>query len=73
MTVRELPQEVLRRAAVVYVRQSTGLQVQENLESQRRQYDLVETSAALWVSRRERVRRGSWPVCQWHDGPAGVS
>lgn len=42
MTVRELPQEALRRAAVVYVRQSTGVQVLENLESQRRQYDLVE-------------------------------
>lgn len=42
MTVRELPKEALQRAAVVYVRQSTGIQVQENLESQRRQYALVE-------------------------------
>jgi len=39
---RELPPGVLARRAVVYVRQSTGLQVQENLESKRRQYGLVE-------------------------------
>ncbi len=37
-----LPGTVLRRKAVVYVRQSTQTQVQNNLESQRRQYDLVE-------------------------------
>ena len=37
-----LPATVLRRKAVVYVRQSTQTQVQNNLESQRRQYDLVE-------------------------------
>jgi len=37
-----LPAEVLRRKAVVYVRQSSQTQVQVNLESQRRQYDLVE-------------------------------
>ena len=37
-----LPAAVLRRKAVVYVRQSTQSQVQHNLESQRRQYDLVE-------------------------------
>ena len=42
MTLRELPKEALARSAVVYVRQSTGMQVQENLESQRRQYELVE-------------------------------
>src|ERR1700687_472284 len=35
-----LPATVLRRKAVVYVRQSTQTQVQTNLESQRRQYDL---------------------------------
>ena len=33
---------VLRRKAVVYVRQSTQAQVQINLESQRRQYELVD-------------------------------
>jgi len=37
-----LPAAILRRKAVVYVRQSTQTQVQTNLESQRRQYDLVE-------------------------------
>jgi DNA invertase Pin-like site-specific DNA recombinase len=37
-----LPASVLRRKAVVYVRQSSQTQVQTNLESQRRQYDLVE-------------------------------
>jgi DNA invertase Pin-like site-specific DNA recombinase len=43
MTSTELlPAAILRRKAVVYVRQSTQSQVQTNLESQRRQYDLVE-------------------------------
>jgi DNA invertase Pin-like site-specific DNA recombinase len=37
-----LPATVLTRKAVVYVRQSTQAQVQMNLESQRRQYELVE-------------------------------
>jgi DNA invertase Pin-like site-specific DNA recombinase len=37
-----LPAAVLKRKAVVYVRQSTQTQVQTNLESQRRQYDLVD-------------------------------
>jgi DNA invertase Pin-like site-specific DNA recombinase len=36
-----LPATVLKRKAVVYVRQSTQIQVQSNLESQRRQYELV--------------------------------
>src|SRR5712664_766403 len=39
-----LPAAVLKRKAVVYVRQSTLAQVQSNLESQRRQYDLVEVA-----------------------------
>ena len=39
-----LPASVVRRKAVVYVRQSTPGQVQGNLESQRRQYDLVEVA-----------------------------
>lgn len=39
-----LPASVLQRKAVVYVRQSTPMQVQVNLESQRRQYDLVEVA-----------------------------
>ena len=37
-----LPSVVLKRKAVVYVRQSTQAQVQNNLESQRRQYELVD-------------------------------
>ena len=36
----------LARAAVVYVRQSTMAQVVDNLESQRRQYDLAGTAKA---------------------------
>lgn len=45
MTSAELlPAAVLRRKAVVYVRQSTQAQVQTNLESQRRQYELVEVA-----------------------------
>jgi hypothetical protein len=42
MTGAELiPRQLLKRKAVVYVRQSTQSQVMVNLESQRRQYDLV--------------------------------
>jgi len=37
-----LPVSLLKRKAVVYVRQSTAAQVQSNLESQRRQYELVD-------------------------------
>lgn len=37
-----LPAALLKRKAVVYVRQSTQAQVQMNLESKRRQYELVE-------------------------------
>ena len=39
-----LPATLLSRKAVVYVRQSTQTQVQTNLESKRRQYDLVEAA-----------------------------
>lgn len=42
MSAELLPEALLKRKAVVYVRQSTQTQVQNNLESQRRQYDLVE-------------------------------
>jgi DNA invertase Pin-like site-specific DNA recombinase len=38
----ELPESVVSRRAVIYVRQSSGIQVQENLESQRRQYELSD-------------------------------
>src|SRR3982075_4188174 len=37
-----IPAAVLKRKAVVYVRQSTQSQVMTNLEGQRRQYDLVD-------------------------------
>jgi excisionase family DNA binding protein len=39
-----LPDAVLRRKAVVYVRQSTQAQVQTNTESRRRQYELVDVA-----------------------------
>lgn len=38
----KLSAKVIERRAIVYVRQSTGVQVEENLESQRRQYNLVD-------------------------------
>src|SRR6476620_7218307 len=43
----QLPPALLKRKAVVYVRQSTQAQVQLNLESQRRQYELVD-EAKRW-------------------------
>lgn len=43
-TSEPLPASVTRRKAIVYVRQSTPGQVQENLESQRRQYGLAEVA-----------------------------
>ena len=39
-----LPAAVLRRKAVVYIRQSTQAQVQTNVESTRRQYELVDVA-----------------------------
>lgn len=39
-----IPASVLMRKAIVYVRQSTQSQVMTNLESQRRQYDLVDVA-----------------------------
>lgn len=39
--------EHLERGALVYIRQSTAAQVAENLESQRRQYALVDTARAM--------------------------
>lgn len=44
MSAEILPAALIKRKAVVYVRQSTPTQVQTNLESQRRQYDLVEVA-----------------------------
>jgi DNA invertase Pin-like site-specific DNA recombinase len=39
-----LPAAILQRKTVVYVRQSTQAQVETNLESQRRQYELVDVA-----------------------------
>ena len=45
MTSAEMiPAAILKRKAVVYVRQSTQSQVMTNLEGQRRQYDLVDVA-----------------------------
>lgn len=44
-----LPATVLKRKGVVYVRQSTPGQVQNNLESQRSLYELVDV-ARRWGS-----------------------
>jgi excisionase family DNA binding protein len=44
MSAELLPETLLKRKAIVYVRQSTQTQVQTNLESQRRQYELVEVA-----------------------------
>lgn len=38
----DLPDNVRQRRALIYVRQSTGAQVHDNLESQRRQYELAD-------------------------------
>ena len=38
----DLPSSVLERRAIVYVRQSTLIQVEENLEGQRRQNELAD-------------------------------
>lgn len=43
----DLPGSVLERRAIVYVRQSTLIQVEDNLESQRRQYELAEHAREL--------------------------
>jgi DNA invertase Pin-like site-specific DNA recombinase len=44
LSAEVLPATLLSRKAIVYVRQSTQTQVQTNLESKRRQYDLVEAA-----------------------------
>jgi DNA invertase Pin-like site-specific DNA recombinase len=56
MSDRKITVSHLRRAAVVYVRQSTLAQVQRNTESTARQYDLVARAAALgWPRHAVRV------------------
>jgi DNA invertase Pin-like site-specific DNA recombinase len=47
--------EHLGRGAVVYVRQSTAMQVSNHLESQRRQYALADTARALGFPRVETI------------------
>ena len=47
MTSDTVTPDHLRRRAIVYVRQSTVIQVLHNLESQRRQYNLVEYAREL--------------------------
>jgi DNA invertase Pin-like site-specific DNA recombinase len=42
MSAEVLPAAIVKRKAIVYVRQSTQSQVMTNLESKRRQYDLAE-------------------------------
>ena len=43
-TAEPIPATILKRKAIVYVRQSTQSQVMNNLESKRRQYDLVDVA-----------------------------
>jgi DNA invertase Pin-like site-specific DNA recombinase len=45
--MNKITSDHLARAAFVYVRQSTAYQVANNLESQRRQYGLVERARQL--------------------------
>ena len=49
--------EHLAREAVVYVRQSTAVQVVHNLESQRRQYGLADRARQLGWADVEVIRR----------------
>ena len=73
-----LPADLLKRKAVVYVRQSTQAQVQLNVESQRRQYELVQeakrrgfrdvkSSMMIWGARQAARLRGrasiAWSHC----------
>ena len=43
----KIQKQHLERSAYIYVRQSSMSQVERNLESQRRQYGLVERARAL--------------------------
>jgi hypothetical protein len=55
--------EHLARSAIVYVRQSTSYQVANNLESQRRQYGLVERGHQLgWSVSIQTIM--AWPVAE---------
>lgn len=58
MTSDKVTPDQLRRRAIVYVRQSTVIQVLHNLESQRRQYNLAEYARELGFYRCGYYRRG---------------
>ena len=57
-----LPATVLKRKAVVYVRQSTPGQVQNNLESQRRQYVRIPIEAGQGFRREAGHHSGLKPA-----------
>ncbi len=65
-----IPAVVLKRKAVVYVRQSTQSQVMTNLESKRRQYDLVDvaTNGASSILKSSMMISAARQVERWH-GP----
>ncbi len=69
----KITSEHLARAAYIYVRQSTAYQVVNNLESQRRQYGLVERARSIrWRDGPARIRENYWPrsakagLAQWY-------
>jgi len=65
-----LPAAVLKRKAVVYIRQSTQAQVQTSLESQRRQYELVDVARQRGFRDIDVIEDN--PFRQWHDGATRV-
>ena len=75
MTSAELiPAAVLKRKAVVYVRQSTQSQVLANLEGQRRQYDLVDVARrrGFVMSRSSMTISAARPAERWRV-PASIA
>ena len=52
----------LERFAIVYVRQSSTKQVEENIESTQLQYRLVDRAAALGWPRQRKAEKGSGVV-----------
>lgn len=75
MSAEKLPAVLLKRKAVVYVRQSTQTQVQTNLESWRRQYDLVEVARRHGFVDIEVIAMisGVCRVARWTDRASSVS
>ena len=61
-----LPAAVLKRRAVIYVWQSTHAQIQTNLESRRRQYDLVNEAGRRGFKDIEVVGPAKLPKPAWH-------